>query len=165
MSFDQAFSLTLGEEGGYSNTPGDRGGITYRGVTQTRFSAYLKSKGQDDRDVITMTDAELRDLAFTGYWQASHADSLMSPLDCLQFDAAFNSGPANAIRLLQEACGAEVDGVWGAETIGKCNTATLDSYLAARLAFYQHIVATDPSQLKFLPVWTRRLDDLRKALT
>lgn len=164
MTFERAFAITIGEEGGASDNKSDRGGHTFRGVTQRRFTAWLKANGEDDRDVITMTEAELRSLAFAGYWKPSHADALSDACGCLQFDAAFNHGPANAIRLLQEACGAEVDGAWGPETAAKAVNATVSTMLDARLAFYQAIVHSDSSQIVFLRGWTNRIEDLRKAV-
>jgi lysozyme family protein len=168
VTFERAFALTIGEEGGESNNPADRGGHTYRGVTQRTFTAWLTANGQEDRDVITMTDAECRSIAKVMFWNRARCDDCPELTGSLHFDAAFNHGPANAIRLLQTALGVEVDGVFGPHTLGVLSAAddraVLAAYFAARKDFYAHIVATTPSQAVFWQAWQNRLDHLRKAL-
>jgi lysozyme family protein len=111
-----------------------------------------------------MTEAELRSLAFLGYWKAAHADLLNERCGCLHFDSAFQHGPANAIRLLQEACGAEVDGAWGPETEQKSRPDCFDAYMDAREKFYIDIIASDPTQKVFRNGWLNRLKHLREIL-
>lgn len=178
MTFERAFAITIGEEGGESNNPADRGGHTYRGVTQRRFTAWITQNGKFpelDRDVITMTDAELITLAKIGYWNAAHCDDCPERTGCLHFDAAFNHGPANAIGILQRALGVEVDHVYGPITFGVLSKADdgvlLDRYFDSRKAFFDRIIATDPykndpllTQQNNYAGWMARLTHLRKAL-
>lgn len=166
MTFERAFAVTIGEEGGESNHPADKGGHTYRGVTQRRFSAYLKAGNQEDRDVITMTDAELKTLAKLGYWNAAHCDAIcFDRVANLHFDSAFNHGPANAIRLLQEAVGVEVDGAWGPQTEKAANIEDcFEMYLQMRKQFYAQIIKDDPSQAVFRDGWNNRLTHLLNVL-
>lgn len=168
MTFERAFLLTSGEEGGYSNHPKDRGGITYRGVTQRTFSAWLAANHQEDRDVITMTDAENRSLGFVIYWKGAHCEDCPERSGCMHYDAAFAHGQANAMHLLQRALGVEVDGVYGPETERALSRANdlelLAGYFAARKAFYDRILFSDPSQQVFYQGWMNRLRDLKAAL-
>lgn len=168
MTFERAFALTIGEEGGESNNPADRGGHTYRGVTQRTFTSWLSANNQDDRDVITMTDAECKTLSKVMFWNRAQCDDCPELTGCFHFDSAFNHGPANAVRLIQEALGVEVDGVFGPLTASACKVADdkvlLGRYFEARQAFYQRILASDPSQAVFKNGWANRLTHLRKAL-
>lgn len=168
MTFERAFALTNGEEGGYSNNPKDRGGITYKGVTQRTFSAWLSANNQEDRDVITMTDAEHRSLAYVLFWKRCSCDDLPERSGCMHYDTATNSGPANAVRMLQQALGVVVDGVYGPITRNAVLAANdldlLAAYFAVRKAFYERIVESTPSQAVFLNGWMNRLRDLKAAL-
>ena len=168
MTFERAFALTCDAEGGYSNHPKDRGGITYKGVTQRTFSAWLAANNEDDRDVITMTDAEHKTLAYVGYWKRAHCEDCPERVGCFHFDASYNHGPALAVRLLQEALGVEIDGVYGPETNNALglidDLATLDAYFEARRMLYCRIVAHDPSQAVFLDGWNNRIRKLSDAL-
>jgi len=98
--FDKALEVTLSQEGGYSNHVEDNGGATQRGVTQTRFDEYLRGKGEMPRSVATITDEELRDLFYNGYWLAVGADALPPATALVAFDCAVNHGIGNARRFL-----------------------------------------------------------------
>lgn len=168
MTFERAFALTNGEEGGYSNRPADRGGITFKGVTQRTFSAWLAANNQEDRDVITMTDAEHKTLAYVLFWKRAQCDDFPERSGCMMYDTAYNSGPANAVRMLQQALGVIVDGVYGpitrAAVLAANDLALLAAYFMVRKAFYEHIVESTPSQAVFLAGWMNRLRDLKAAL-
>jgi lysozyme family protein len=98
--FDKALEVTLSQEGGVSNHAKDPGGLTQRGVTQARFDEYLRAKGDLSRSVTTITDEELRDLYFTGYWLPIGADALPPATALVAFDICVNSGVGTARRFL-----------------------------------------------------------------
>ena len=174
-AFHQALLLTLGAEGGEANVSGDRGGHTYLGVTQRRYDAFRDASREPRQDVLCITEAELETLYRLGYWNQAHCDDIAETkprLACLQFDSAVNHGPANAVRLLQEALGFafdEVDGAWGQLTAAALSVAdenlTISAYFAARQRFYDQIVAGDATQEQFAKGWANRLDALGKALS
>lgn len=90
------------QEGGNTQTPGDRGGRTGRGgITHTTYDAYRAHMGFPLRDVFLISDGEISDIYAAGYWTPIHGDSLPAGEDLALFDYAINSGPAkaNAARL------------------------------------------------------------------
>jgi hypothetical protein len=85
------------------------------------------------------------------------------------FDFAVNGGSGIAVRCLQQALnsltgpyGAQLvdDGDWAPVTLGAANAADpvalVAAFQAERIAFYQAIVAADPSKAVYLPAWTAR---------
>lgn len=79
-------------------------------------------------------------------------------------DAAVNMGPVTAVRILQQAIGATIDGTWGPDTVAKANADdnAVPEFQIQRLAHYQQIVQNDPSKAQFLGTadnpgawWTR----------
>lgn len=98
--FDKALEVTLSQEGGWSDHAEDNGGRTQRGVTQVRFDKYLRGKGQPTRSVATITDDELRDLYYNGYWLPVGADALPPATALVAFDCAVNHGLDSAHRFL-----------------------------------------------------------------
>jgi lysozyme family protein len=114
-----ALSRVLTYEGGEVNDPRDPGGKTNQGITQSTFTAYLRSKSMPYRDVFTMTDDERDDIYETQYWNAVQGAKLPAGVDLVVFDGAVNSGPAQSIKWLQSALGHGLvaDGVLGAKTL------------------------------------------------
>lgn len=166
--FDTCLAAVLGIEGGASNHPNDRGGLTMAGVTQATYDAYRRRKGLPPRPVTQSTTVERADIYRSQYWTPVRGDTLPPPLDLVVFDMAVNSGPDRAIKTLQTALGVTVDGVFGAKTLQAVQedaaAGRVDSLvrqvLAAREEFYRGIVARDASQKVFLAGWLNRLDTL-----
>lgn len=116
-SFEAALARVLRHEGGFSNHPADPGGPTQQGVTQRVYDAFRARAGQSVRSVRLLDEAELRTIYRRQYWDAVRGDDLPPGLDYAVFDAAVNSGPAQAAKWLQRAVGADVDGQVGALTL------------------------------------------------
>jgi lysozyme family protein len=85
------------------------------------------------------------------------------------FDFAVNGGRGASVRCLQQALNSLLapgeaplaeDGVWGPMTLGAANAADpaalVSSFQAKRVAYYQAIVAADPSKEKYLAAWIAR---------
>jgi lysozyme family protein len=163
-------------EGGLSNDPADRGGLTNRGVTQATYNRYRRDKGLPLQSVAKMTDTEMREIYWVYYWQPILGDAHAYPLALALFDTAVNMGVGTAIKLLQRAINdllptdkwVTVDGKLGRLTL--IATKTLDPRkLALRLCDrreerYRAIVRANPTQQKFLRGWLNRLNDLRRSI-
>lgn len=164
-AFRVSLAETLKHEGGYVNHPLDPGGRTNLGVTQKTWAAYT------GRKVSQVTEGEMRALTVDkvmpvyhrGYWMAVRADELPGGIDFAVFDIAVNSGPARAIRMLQQAINMHgrmqifVDGKIGPKTLQAAkmvNTFDLiESLSQVRLGFY-----FDLSTFKtFGRGWSKRL--------
>mgnify|MGYP003398824534 FL=1 len=108
MSFDRAFELLIGLEGGYVNDPNDPGGETKFGISKRAYPAL---------DIVSLTAADAKRVYRRDYWEFVSGDALPWPLSYFVFDAAVNQGAAPAIRMLQQALGVEADGVIGPQTL------------------------------------------------
>ncbi|MCA3215506.1 MAG: glycoside hydrolase family 108 protein [Betaproteobacteria bacterium] len=167
QSLANALAFTLRWEGGYVNHPNDRGGPTNKGVIQRVYDDWRRRQGQPPRDVRAIEDAEVHTIYETQYWVPPRCPLLGEPLDMVHFDTAVNMGAGRAVRFLQAAVGAAVDGAFGENTLRAVRAADLGTTLAAycqrRENFYNAIVARDESQRVFLRGWMNRLNALRKA--
>jgi lysozyme family protein len=65
-----------------------------------------------------------------------------------------------ASKILQRACGADVDGHVGKQTVATCNMIDPDTLLQnvcdQQMDYYNRIIANKPSQKVFLKGWSRR---------
>lgn len=85
------------QEGGNTDTPGDRGGRTGRGgITHTTYDAYRARKGLPSQDVFQISSAEIAEIYAVEYWIPIYGDRLPAGEDLALFDYAINSGPAKA---------------------------------------------------------------------
>jgi lysozyme family protein len=162
-AFDRALAFTLGVEGGEANVTGDRGGHTYRGITQRLYNACRAAKGLPEQDVANATDEEIQNIAREQFWQPCKCDDLPEGLAIVVFDMAFNSSPANAKKTLQKALGVSVDGVVGPGTLAAARAAgdkAALAFLKARAGFLVEDCIHDTSQLIFLHGWFDRCLDL-----
>lgn len=171
---DQMVDDILEREGGFVNIPEDRGGPTNFGVTQRTLAAW-RGHEVSVEDVRNMTVDEARNIYRTRYYTRPKIDHLPELIQPKMFDMSINHGPGTAIKLLQEvlndsgqAC--SVDGGIGDETIGCAQAAAdvmgnalINRLVDRRIAFYEAIVAGDPSQAVFLRGWRRRANEFRVA--
>lgn len=169
--FERALAFTLFWEGGFSDHPNDPGGRTFKGVTQAAWTAWLKLRGRlssSRADVLAATPNKVRALYLDSYWTPSHADECPLPLCLAQFDAAVHSGPGRAIRLVQEAAGVTIDGIWGPKTRQAIQaadpTALALASVSRRRSFLLALVANRPNLSVFRKGWLNRLADLETVI-
>jgi lysozyme family protein len=148
-AFEQAFTIVLGHEGGYSDDPADPGGRTKYGISARAYPRL-------DIGSLTLEDAQR--IYERDYWLAAGCDLADPGLALVLFDAAVNCGVSQAVRWLQAALGVSVDGVLGPQTlqaIERCNNpvGTLAELHSARI----HMMAGLPTWAKFGRGWSRRL--------
>lgn len=158
-AFRKALAITAGFEGEFSNHPLDRGGRTYRGVTQKTYDNFRRTIAQPSRPVEQADDWEIERIYFDDYWAPCNCDALPERLGQCVFDMAVNSGPWNAKLTLQEALHVRADGVIGPLTVRSAH-ATPDAsllFLKRRAAFIQELISARPSQVAFLEGWIVRL--------
>ena len=112
MNFEKAFEKLLGHEGDFVDHPRDPGGATRYGITQrvARTHGY-----QGDMREFPITEA--RRIARIAYWDAVRADEVPDAVRFDLFDAAYHSGPVQAVQWLQRAAGADDDGKLGPKTL------------------------------------------------
>jgi lysozyme family protein len=161
--FHNALALVFGAEGGVSNNPHDKGGLTALGVTAATWAVYCTLQGLPHTSVATITHAQAVDVYRRLYWDQCHAGACPTPLAEMVMDASVNSGPGRAVRLLQQALGVVPDGLVGPRTLkalaaGEPKTLAL-RYLHARESFLRGIATGD--QHTFLAGWLHRIEHLR----
>ena len=186
-NFSIAHKFTARWEGGESDHPDDGGGLTKYGVS-LKFLGGL-SGAQSNRDVLERMGIRLpitrqviydltRDQAASlfrwQFWDKLRLGLIPLRPAVVLYDAAVNSGPAQSVKLAQRGynrCVAYgqplvVDGIMGPATRAAMQLADTDKCLSAMLdareAFFQAIVANNPSQQVFLRGWINRVDDLRR---
>jgi lysozyme family protein len=158
--YDRCFDETELWEGGYSNVPGDPGGSTMRGLTQSSYDAYRRSHGFTTQDVRRVTASEIKAIFKNAYWAPGLCDFFFPGLDMVQFDESINSGPRKAVALLEEALGtpvtpAAIDAV-------EDRRGLIQKACDARVRFWKSL----SGEKKFLPGWLNRGRDVNaKALS
>lgn len=113
MTFDEAFEILVGHEGGYTNNPADPGGETKFGICKRSYP---------DVDIKNLTLDAAKAIYRRDYWNKLGMDSLPPEVVYSLFDCAVNSGISQACKLLQRAVGAREDGVIGQVTIAQAKS-------------------------------------------
>ena len=152
MNFTQAFTQLMRFEGGYTNNPADAGGETNYGVTKRVAESFGYLGAMRDMPI-----SFAQRVYEQGYWKPCRCDDLPESIRYDVFDAAVNSGPAQAIKWLQRAVGVVDDGIIGRVTLAACNdTQHINSkFNGQRLMFMTAL----PSWSTFGKGWARRIAD------
>lgn len=164
--FDYALGVVLRNEGGLVETAaasalGDPGGETYKGITAKTLQGLGIEKAPS-----LLTDEEIRTIYFDHYWAIAGGPRVLMPdgpgLALAVFDAGVQSGVRTAIRWLQEAIGAKVDGVVGPRT---CEAVRRAGELTAIIRFHElrrlslcRFVQLNAARLPMLPGLIGRVD-------
>ena len=155
------------------NDPNDKGGLTCYGVAieyNHEFYKYLEAIGYDLKKTkaLDVDSAPIEPYAkmkiYMNYFKKPKIAELPSQLREVVFDNSVHAGPGRAIRILQKACGAHVDGHIGPETITGCKGLSPDKYIQKRKEWLQ----TRPSWKKypngFMARLTRQHNQAEKSL-
>lgn len=160
MSAERIITEIIRREGTrYTNVPGDRGGPTKFGITLATLSGYRGSPCTAE-DVKNLKEEEARAIYHRNYVEKPGFNRIQNEdLKELLVDCGVNHGQSRAVRWVQEAVGAVVDGKLGRETSLAINTApaknVFSKVLCTRLRFYEDLDDV-PSQAKFDMGWTNR---------
>lgn len=162
QDFDAAMKIELVFEGGKCDDSVDPGGRTNQGIIQREFSAYLRARGQEPRDVYTMTDAERDEIYRKQYADKIHFDDLPPGVDLVILDGAINSGVGQSIKWVQRALGLVADGTMGVVTMEAIQNASDHDVLIAgicarRMAFLRALKTFD----HFGGGWSKRVNSLK----
>lgn len=164
-NFEKCLELLLKHEGGYVNNPADPGGETNLGVTKRVWQEWV---GHDvsEKEMRALTPIMVAPLYKRKYWDACHADDLVSGLDYCVFDVAVNSGVGRAVKFLQSSVGATPDGGYGSITSALVKKAQeedcvrlIEVYCARRLEFMQSL----PAFATFGKGWSRRVAEVKET--
>jgi lysozyme family protein len=144
-------------EGGYVNDPQDSGGATNLGITARTLGVWRKlGRDATEEEVRSVSQDEAEGIALALYWNAMRGDQLPAGIDIYAADFAFNSGPGNASRKLQELVNTKVDDFVGDKTIAAVRARQpldlLLEYHEARMDFLQSLSNWE----RFGKGWTNR---------
>jgi lysozyme family protein len=168
-------------EGGYNNTPGDRGGRTYKGISEKNFPAWegwkIIDKYEPIKDNYLIKDEQLDNMVYRFYrdnfWSSLRLQEINSqPLAEEIYDTAVNTGSSTAVKFLQMALNLLnknqkdyknilEDGVMGWITTSLANqcpyqAALLKTLNGLQFMRYVEICRRDESQEKFFMSWLNR---------
>lgn len=160
--FHQYLPDLLDHEGGNDDDPDDNGGRTSRGVTQSEYDVWRRSRPGLPSDVWQAPDATVEAIFHQKYWDAVQGDPLPPGIDYAVFDYGVNSGVVTAVKALQRALGdVDVDGEVGPLTLASAAradaAAIVNAICDARLASYR----TFADWPKYGKGWTNRIRDVR----
>lgn len=154
QNFQASLAAVLKSEGGNDDDPSDHGGRTSRGITQREYNAWCLEKERAAGDVWKAQQADIEAIYYEEYWQP-WCDLIPLGTDYMFFDMCVNSGPHEAILLIQRALGVTDDGRIGPvtrEAIRSANPAKLLlAFTAKKEAFYRSL-----HQPKYLRGWLNR---------
>lgn len=182
-NYSEIIPIILKHEGGLTNDPADRGGITNYGIS-LRFAQSTKNKalldvdkdGDIDADDIRKLTKEQAIKIYKMYFWDKPFKLDEEPSDkvaLILFDAAVNHGNGGAVSLTQKALNSmgyklDVDGLIGPKTLGALRSADpdkfVDAFLSVREKYYYAIVAKNSSQKVFLKGWLNRIASLKSAV-
>ncbi len=150
MNFNQAFEVLLGHEGKYSNNPADPGGETMYGITK----AVAATNGYHD-DMRNLPIEFAKKVYRRMYWDQCRCDDLPADVRFDVFDAAVNSGVAQATKWLQRAVGVTADGIAGRVTVAASQDTRnlVNKFNGQRLMFMTDL----PTWSTFGKGWARRI--------
>lgn len=170
-SWKKALDFTLEYEGGYANSPIDRGGETFRGVARKFWPDWegwaiidrVKAAHPADFRGVLLRDEDLkaRVISFyrTNFWEEIHGDELPGKVAVAAFDMAGHSGSKRAARALQTALGVTVDGILGPKSIKAAfdrGEDGLEDFIVERQRFLIEIMLNDPTQRGWAKNWLKR---------
>jgi lysozyme family protein len=171
-SFDVAYNWMMDNEDRgrkYATVP-DTGGMAISGINSAAYPAQFSAINAQPQSTRGMY---VENFYLTEFWNQWYAQLVSDEVAKRVFDAAVNMGPGTACKLLQIAVRTTAhpiatDGEWGPDTVAAANDSNSESLVAVfqktRLAHYQSIVASNPSDEKYLgteeqpgPWWTRSM--------
>ena len=143
---------------GFVNIPADRGGVTKYGIAQNANPTI---------NVINLNLVGAQTAFYSKYWLLGKCDKIKSPISILHFDGCVNIGVGRSSKFLQVAIGLtgnDVDGQIGPFTLSTLNaadsTTVINNLSRQRIAFYNGLVSSNPSQQIFLAGWLRRVNEV-----
>ena len=120
MSYAKAFERVVGHEGGFTDSPKDRGNWTSGkiGIGELKGTKYgISAMAYPHLDIRNLTVEQARAIYKTDYWDKIRGDELPYEIAFNVFDGAVNSGIRRSVEWLQRAVGEVADGIIGPKTM------------------------------------------------
>ena len=136
---------------------GDSGGYTLWGIAYNHNKETFKNFD----DFVNTTYEEAAAIAYIKYYRAISAFILPYAARLMYFDMAYNMGNARAIKIMQKCAGVPQDGIIGPITRDKMQYVTEECLYTARKSFYNSLVKTNRTLVKFLKGWLNRTEAIK----
>lgn len=170
--FKRAHAFVKKWEGGFDDHPADPGGVTNYGVSLAYLRDHKLIDGDlngdgviDRKDILAMTPEKAAELFKKDFWDSNNLDTVPDRVAIVAYDTGVNMGVGYARKLVQQALGVTVDGVWGPKTraaLSACSDLiTAQNMIELRQERYLGIVSKRPASRVFLKGWLNRLAALR----
>lgn len=168
--FQIAVNLTLKNEGGFQNSPNDRGNWTggQIGVGELKGTKYgISAMAFPALDIENLTIEQAEAIYKQGYWNVLYDDIKDQFIANKLFDMSVNEGIGEAVKLLQQILqphfpNITVDGHFGPITLAAINASDPISLLAAYktvlVARALQIGADNPTERPFVSDWIKRIN-------
>ena len=130
--FENAYTKTAANEGGYANDPNDKGGETWKGIARKANPGWQGWVVIDSyRNLpdfpkilygVELLESLVRSLYRIKYWDEIQGDYILNQgiADSI-YDSAVNMGPSRAIKLAQKALGLKESGKMDQVTLDRLN--------------------------------------------
>ena len=150
-AFQAAVAWVIGQEGGYTNDPGDPGNWTGGAIGSgqcmgTNFG--ISAAAYPTLDIASLTEAQAEAIYEEDYWTPIQGESLPQALALIVLDAAVNSGVSQSGIWLQVVVGATTDGV-----IGPATLAAVQAWQSTTGDLCTEVLAQRIAALGDLPDW------------
>jgi lysozyme family protein len=172
--FDEALSLVMLHEGGYSNNKKDSGGETKYGIS-TPFLQDLKNRYPNDPllrvNIKNLTQENACDILKKYQWDKYNLKSISYPQLAIKlFDMSLPLGINTAIKILQLSCNKlnknnkiTADGVLGIKSSEAINNTDSDKllniFISNCIDRFKLIAEKNPNDKEFLNGWISRASD------
>jgi lysozyme family protein len=158
-NFTISFQFTIGQEGGFTKDPTDKGDWTggQVGAGTLKGTKYgISAASYPGLDIQNLTLDQAMAIYKSDYWNAIQGDQLPLAVAKVAFDTAVNSGVSSAAKMLQRIVGVYVDGKIGPISVAAINKA--DPIPTAQELLVQRVLLdTQASQWQIDKVgWVRR---------
>ncbi len=181
-NFNLAHAHVEKAEGKLVDHKSDPGGITKYGISLRFLEDYSKTENGravlnslkiftiTRNSIVQLRQEQAKHILYNAFWLSPQIDKLPQRIAIVIYDFAVNSGSYYAIRLLQKAIGAKIDGIIGKETIIKAALASttlskekqiIKFLLEERVKFYIRLSKSKPAMQVFLNGWLARVENLR----
>ncbi|MXV51281.1 hypothetical protein GS399_09900 [Pedobacter sp. HMF7647] len=185
--FENAYKITMTNEGGYANNKLDKGGETYKGIARNFWPNWAgwptidrvkatSSNLNADLDSNDTLEQLVHSFYKRNFWDTENLDNIRSQeLANQAFDIAVNMGTSIAAKFLQKGYNAVhsetpllIDGGIGPITVEAVNSSEpcpiYDAINVLRKERYDNIIASNPSQVIFKNSWYSRIKPFDDSL-
>lgn len=177
-NFEEAYSIMLRNEGGYSNIAADKGGETYKGIARNFWPNWsgwaiidgikaVRKINWNEEIQDTNLKLSVKNFYKVNFWNKMSGSAIQDQFIAnVLFDSFVLMG-GNAVKMAQRLLTYNgytllIDGALGPKTLNAINTVNQEffyhAFLAARKEYHEARAKSDVSQLQFLKGWLARVD-------